>query len=261
MELRLVAQAGRAKGQAVDVRAEKFFIGGDAHCQLRPGIDGLASLHALIEQRQGRWLIRDFGTADGTIVNDRPLLAKEVDLADGDTIRIGPVELLVMIRPRADGDPPCFGEVPPGWPLTAEAQSARVAPPPAHAAPASSPADRPLEPQSLSYRVEGDALVVTLLPTELSSERIIGRVRFELRALLEQPLPRQVVLDLSHVTYLSSSAVGVILAHNQGLGRAGGSLRVCCVNPRVMPVLEQMRMNMIIDIYESLAEALAEPWE
>ena len=51
MEIKIVATTGRAQGQAVEVRAAKFFIGRHDNCQLRPDIPGLAGIHALIEQR------------------------------------------------------------------------------------------------------------------------------------------------------------------------------------------------------------------
>ncbi|HEV3166085.1 MAG TPA: STAS domain-containing protein [Isosphaeraceae bacterium] len=262
MEVRLVAQAGPAQGQAVDVRAAKFFIGSHANCQLRPAIPGLAGLHTLIEQREGRVLVRDFGSGGGTMVNDQVLHSKEIDLSDGDVIKIGPLELKVQLAPRTSADPPALVQVPEGWPLTEPVLKPKADPAAGSwitAAPQLG--DRPLETKSLSYKAVGNALVVTLLTPELTDERTIGRLRFELRALLDQPLPRRVVLDLSNVTFLSSSAVGVILAHNQGLSREGGALRVCNVHSRVLPVLEQMRMNMIIDIYKSLDEALADSWE
>ena len=63
------------------------------------------------------------------------------------------------------------------------------------------------------------------------------------------------VLNLESVTYLSSRAVGMILAHFQRLERAGGKLRLCHVRPKVLPTLEQMRLPMLIDIYPSLDEA------
>ena len=41
MEIKIIATTGRAQGQAVEIRAAKFFIGRHENCQLRPDIPGL----------------------------------------------------------------------------------------------------------------------------------------------------------------------------------------------------------------------------
>ena len=48
MEIKIIATTGRAQGQAVEIRAAKFFIGRHDNCQLRPDIPGLSGIHALI---------------------------------------------------------------------------------------------------------------------------------------------------------------------------------------------------------------------
>jgi anti-anti-sigma factor len=60
---------------------------------------------------------------------------------------------------------------------------------------------------------------------------------------------------------VSSRAVGVLLAHYQGLLREGGTMRLCRVNPQVLPVLEQMRVHMLIDMYPTIQEAVQTEWE
>jgi anti-anti-sigma factor len=257
MDVKLVAECGRSRGQAVDVKAAKFFIGNHANCQLRPEIPELAGIHALVEQREGRVLLRDMGTEGGTLLNDRLLRSKEMDVAHGDRIKIGPLELSVAIAPRLDM--PSLPAVPPGWPF---AEAPVAAPAPAAAAPKATPAEGPqIKGEALRYETVGDVLVVTLLNPDLTDESTVGPMRYEFRALLEHGLPNRVVVDLGNVTYLSSRAVGVILAHYQGLDRQGGSLRVCRVHPRVLPVLEQMRLQMLIDIYPTVEEAVETSWE
>ncbi len=114
---------------------------------------------------------------------------------------------------------------------------------------------------TLKYEEVGDVLVVTLLAPDLFDETTVSPVRHELRSLLEETLPRQVVIDLGNVTYMSSRAVGVILAHYQVISRDGGMLRVCCIHPKVAPVLEQMRLSMVIDTFDTVQEAVETPWE
>ena len=114
MEIKLIATTGRAKGQAVDIRNAKFFIGRHDNCQLKPDIQGLAGIHALIEERENRLYLRDFGAEGGTGINDRVLHAREIEVFDSDLIQIGPMVLTLSVKPKGEG--PHSGIAPrPGW--------------------------------------------------------------------------------------------------------------------------------------------------
>ena len=264
MDVKLVAQTGPARGQAIAVRAAKFFIGSHANCHLRPEIPGLAGIHALIEEREGRVMVRDFGSEGGTAINDRVLRAKEYEASDGDILKIGPMVLAFALGARA-ADIPTLEEIPLGWPLSEQSAAAAAPSKPAPPSPPPPAVEQAgpcaAELSALEYETVGDVLVVTLTSSELTDEFTVGPMRFELKGLLEQPLPRKVVINLGNVTFLSSRAVGVILANYQGLDRLGGKLRVCCVQPKVMPVLQQMRLNMLIEIDPTVEEAVQASWE
>src|SRR5262249_21141330 len=102
---------------------------------------------------------------------------------------------------------------------------------------------------------------VALRSPDLNDEFTVGPLRTVLRELLERDLPRLEVLDLSKVNYMSSRAVGVVLAHFQGLHRESGQMRVCCVQPKVLPVLKELHLHVLIGIYDTVEEAIAEAWD
>jgi anti-anti-sigma factor len=308
MGVRLVAETGLAQGQALEIRVPKFFIGSHEKCQLRPNIPGLAGVHALVEERDGTVYVRDFGGEEGTAVNDRVLRTREVEVFDGDRLKIGPLELLVAITKERD-EKPGLAEAPPGWPFLdarspAGGPAGRKLPQPGKPAlparslvedfdpsqieavlsppkpepprPKSSATGLPLgqhltaesphrdislEERPLDYEVSGDLLIVTLRAPDLNDEFTVGPLRTVLRNLLDRELPPRVLVDLSHVKYMSTRAVGVILAHFQALCKIGGSMRVCCAAPKVNPVLKQMHLHVLVEIYPCRDEALAEPWE
>jgi anti-sigma B factor antagonist len=47
-----------------------------------------------------------------------------------------------------------------------------------------------------------------------------------------------VVVDLNEVTFIDSTAIGVLLAARERLARSGGALEVVCGEPNVVRVLE-----------------------
>src|SRR5271155_614389 len=116
MEIKIIATTGRAQGQAVQIRAAKFFIGRHDNCQLRPDIPGLSGIHALIEQREDRLYLRDFGAEGGTGINDRVLHARESEVCNGDLIQIGPLVLTLSVKPKGDDAHPGLLNAPIGWP-------------------------------------------------------------------------------------------------------------------------------------------------
>ncbi len=122
MEIKLVATTGRAQGQAIEIKAAKFFIGRHDNCQIRPDIPDLAGIHALIEQRDLRVYLRDFGAEGGTGINDRVLHARETEVFDGDLIQIGPMVLTMSIKAKPD-DPyhHALTTAPVGWPFLDDA--------------------------------------------------------------------------------------------------------------------------------------------
>jgi anti-anti-sigma factor len=303
MGIRLVAETGLAQGQALEVRVPKFFIGSHEKCHLRPNIPGLAGVHALVEDRDGMLYVRDFGSEEGTVVNDRVLHTREVEIFDGDKLKIGPLELLLAISKQRE-ESSALAEAPPGWPFLdarspgepklaprpkpgmpscaqmeefnpSEIEAALKAPKPEPRRPHSSAAGLPLgqhlsaespnrdvslEERPLDYELRGEFLVITLRAPDLNDEFTVGPLRTVLRSLLDRELPRRVVVDLSHVKYMSTRAVGVILAHYQALCKIGGSMRVCCASGKIQPVLKQMHLHVLVEIYPCREEALSEPW-
>ena len=321
MEIKLVATTGRARGQSVEIRAAKFFIGRHDNCQLRPDIDGLAGIHALIEGRENRLYLRDFGVEGGTGINDRVLHARETEVFDGDLIQIGPMVLNLAMKPRGEGTRAGLLHAPEGWPFfegevgpaipptssmepVAVAHRASPSPEPhlatiraepflsihpsiraesvadagsSHAAavvagprPAPSPSKppidvvpaRPLGRRAIDCRMVDGVMVVSLLSPDLNEEETVSPFRYELRTLLDdEKVPGRMVIDMGNTRYLSSRAVGVLLAHYQGLERVGSTMRVCGVSKEIKPVLDQMRLSMLIDIYPTVDDAIRDSWD
>ncbi len=97
----LVVQGGKADGKMVDIQGQRFFIGGDASCQLRPKSPQVGPMHAVIERRQGRVYVRDLGWAGGTRMGDQTLNAREVEANHGDRLQVGPLAFVFSIQAEA----------------------------------------------------------------------------------------------------------------------------------------------------------------
>ena len=252
----LVTQVGRSKGQAVSVGAKRFVIGRDGRCQLRPTSAAVSRIHACIEQRGGRIILRDLESTNGTLLNGRVLRGEEAELRHGDRIGLGPLEFAVVFGPPREQD---VEDKVSQW-LQAER-------PRGDDTPGAEPETQnfPLLDGSetgcrIKHEVVEDVLVVTPLATELDDESTIGPLRAELHALCGKALPRRVVVNLEYVSHLSGQAIGLFVAHHLRLDRAGGALRIGGVHARVMALLDQVRLPVLMDCHSSVDTAVLDPW-
>jgi len=103
MKLSLVVMtAGKSKGQAVPINLPQFIIGRDPQCNLRPASAVISKRHCAILVKDGNVSVRDFDSTNGTFVNDVPVKG-EAALADGNILKIGPLEFQVKIEPSPSG--------------------------------------------------------------------------------------------------------------------------------------------------------------
>jgi predicted component of type VI protein secretion system len=247
-------------------------IGRDPRCQLRPASEAISRVHTRIDQREGRVFVRDMGTTNGTLVGERLLQGEEAEAHDGDRIQIGPLIFTLSVAAVAPAPAKTdeTEDAAASWLLQSPAPAPgdtallpAVTPvPTSSAGTAEEPAARPAPTdfKRLQTQVVGDALLATVLPAELVDEEQIGPVRHELIALLDQPVPKRVVLKLDRVTILSSLAVAMLLSHFQRLDRFGGGMRLCKVRDEVFPALESLISTGAISVYPSVDQAVKDPW-
>ena len=270
-EVRLIVEVGKARGKAIEVPGRRFVIGRDARCQLRPNSETISRVHAIIERRESGVFVRDYGTKNGTLVGGRLLLGEEARASDGDQLQVGILRFKMQIR--AAGNLPTAGDddALADWLLNqresadSEAPTALLIPTLENLANAGPPkvdphADPSISNAALACEVVNGVLVARIRASFLDDESTVGPLRYELQTFFDKPLPRRVVLSLEHVDYLSSRAVGVILSFFQHLDREHGALRVCSVSPKILEVLDAMRLPKLVDLYPTAEEAVSDPW-
>jgi anti-anti-sigma factor len=66
---------------------------------------------------------------------------------------------------------------------------------------------------------------------------------------------KKVIFDLSEVTYLDSSGIGILMMCHAKLKKAGGALRIAGARGMVEETLELTSVNKIVRLYPTAAEA------
>ncbi|MEI7698783.1 MAG: STAS domain-containing protein [Planctomycetia bacterium] len=104
--------------------------------------------------------------------------------------------------------------------------------------------------------LEGVTVVTFLDPLIAASNSMTGIWDILFRLILPEAGTR-LVLDFSQVRFLSSTALGGLMRVSQKVRASGGKMRFCQVAPAVMDILKLTRMDKVIEICASQAEARA----
>ena len=98
MKLSLVVMnPGKTQGQPIPIKINQFVIGRDADCNLRPASAMISKKHCAILVKDGQVLLRDFGSTNGSYVNDKKVEG-EMALANDDVLKIGPLIFKVALE-------------------------------------------------------------------------------------------------------------------------------------------------------------------
>jgi predicted component of type VI protein secretion system len=101
MKLSLIVRtAGPGEGKKIPITLSQFLIGRDEQCHLRPKSAVISKRHCALLVRGGKVFVRDFGSTNGTFVNDEPVKG-ERELHHDDRLKLGPLLFGVAIETAA----------------------------------------------------------------------------------------------------------------------------------------------------------------
>jgi pSer/pThr/pTyr-binding forkhead associated (FHA) protein len=102
MDLKLRVLEGKNVGQEISVAGKKFFIGRAEDCHLRPGSDLISRHHCVLLIEDGYIGVRDFGSKNGTYVNEERVIG-ECELKAGDRLTVGPLQFEIHVAHEIGG--------------------------------------------------------------------------------------------------------------------------------------------------------------
>jgi predicted component of type VI protein secretion system len=98
MQVKLKVLTGSHTGKDVPMSSDMFFIGRGDQCHLRPKSESVSRKHCVLVLREGRLLIQDLQSRNGTFVNDQRLAPDRARvLKPGDKIQVGKLGFEVLI--------------------------------------------------------------------------------------------------------------------------------------------------------------------
>jgi anti-sigma B factor antagonist len=105
-----------------------------------------------------------------------------------------------------------------------------------------------------AVRREGETVIATI-KGEIDLHNS-PQVRANLLRFLEEEKPKKLVLNLSGVPYMDSSAIAVLVEALQKMRKTGGKIHLTDLQPRVKGLLEIARLDSIFVISKDENEAL-----
>lgn len=97
MKVNLVVASGVHQGKQIPIPGEQFIIGRDPSCQLRPASQMVSKQHCAFVIKDERVFLKDYGSTNGTFVNDDQLPPNSVlEIKPGDRVKVGPLDFTVQ---------------------------------------------------------------------------------------------------------------------------------------------------------------------
>ena len=116
-----------------------------------------------------------------------------------------------------------------------------------------------MAPQSrLTVRNLKDVTLVTLSDTSVVAPQVIDSIKRELFELVDEKGCGNLILDLSKVQYLSSSALGVLIPLHEKTQNLRGRLILCGVSPDIMKVFKITKLDKLFAFKDTENNALAD---
>ncbi|MBL0921250.1 MAG: STAS domain-containing protein [Phycisphaerales bacterium] len=109
---------------------------------------------------------------------------------------------------------------------------------------------------NFSARVVDGVHVVELSRTDVLDTSYITRVQQELLAYAAEKHGASMVVDLSSVKFLSSTALGLLLALHQALSRADGTLAVAGADDEVLRAFKLVKLHKVVGVHDTVREAV-----
>ena len=103
----------------------------------------------------------------------------------------------------------------------------------------------------------GDYEVIEFVTPSLMDPIVLENTAQALYKIIDEEDQRKIVMDFERVQYLSSQAIGIVLAMHKKLGTLKNSrLILCSVGPKLMELIKLTRLDRLLTIKPTQKEAV-----
>ena len=91
---------------------------------------------------------------------------------------------------------------------------------------------------------------------KLLEERDIAAIQDSVMSVIEQAEKLNLILDFSHVKFLSSAVLGLLIRISKKIYERDGNLGLCNINSKIYEIFKITRLTKIFDIYPDQQSAV-----
>lgn len=102
----------------------------------------------------------------------------------------------------------------------------------------------------------GDVTVVNFTDHKILEEQSIQIIGEQLFSLVDEAGRRKILLNFGNVEYLSSAALGKLIALKRKVDSVGGRLILCNIDAQIYEVFEITKLNKLFNIHKEEQAAL-----
>lgn len=101
-----------------------------------------------------------------------------------------------------------------------------------------------------------NAVILTLTDERILEEGDITSLEQAIMPVVAQEDAKNIVLDFSNVKFLTSAALGLLIRISKRTNEAGGELKLCSIDPKILEIFKITRLDRIFGIYGNRQQAL-----
>lgn len=109
---------------------------------------------------------------------------------------------------------------------------------------------------NISVQYSQNAAIITFSNEKILEESDIQQLQSSIMSVVEQAEHINMILDFSHVGFLSSAVLGLLIRVSKKIYESDGQLKLCNIAPKIFEIFKITRLTKIFDIYENLDQAL-----
>jgi anti-sigma B factor antagonist len=111
---------------------------------------------------------------------------------------------------------------------------------------------------NISVEYVKNATVVSFTDEKILEEKDINSLQESIMSVIEQAEQINLIIDFSHVKFLSSAVLGLLIRISKRIYEHDGHLRLCNIDPKIYEIFKITRLTKTFDISKNVDIAVKE---
>lgn len=111
---------------------------------------------------------------------------------------------------------------------------------------------------NISVEYVKNATIVSFTDEKILEEKDINSLQESIMTVIEQAEQINLIIDFSHVKFLSSAVLGLLIRVSKRIYEHNGRLRLCNIDPKIYEIFKITRLTKTFDISKNVDSAVKE---